>query len=164
MREKGIDELFAAVRRLHAEFGNQIHLDLVGFFDDNYEQEVNALVADGIASFHGFQTDPRPFYAAADCIVLPSYHEGMSNVLLEAAATGRPVITSNIHGCMEAVVEGVSGLLCQPRSSDSLYGAMRTFLHLTSEERSAMGQQGRAHMQKHFEKSLVVSKTLTHLE
>ena len=124
MKEKGIDELFAAMRRLHAELGNQVVLDLVGFFDDDYEAQVNQLVADGIAVFHGFQTEPTPYYAAADCVVLPSYHEGMSNVLLEAAAIGRPVITSNIHGCMEAVSDGETGLLCNAKDTDTLYEQM----------------------------------------
>lgn len=160
MREKGIDELFSAIRRLHTERAKEFHLDLVGFFDDDYEEAVNALVADGIATFHGFQTDPQPFYAAADCIILPSYHEGLSNVLLEAAATGRPVITSNIHGCMEAVIEGESGLLCQPGNADSLYEAMKTFLALHHEEKASMGRRGREHMQAQFDKKIVVARTL----
>ena len=63
MKEKGIDELFCAIRRLHNELGNQIVLDLVGFFDDDYEAEVRQLVNDGIAIFHGFQAEPRPYYA-----------------------------------------------------------------------------------------------------
>ena len=160
MKEKGIDELFTAIRRLHGEAGNQLVLDLVGFFDDDYEQEVKSLVADGIAVFHGFQSEPRPYYAEADCVVLPSYHEGMSNVLLEAAATGRPVITSDIHGCKEAVVEGVSGLLCEPKDTESLYEAMAHFMGLSQEERAALGGAGRAHMEAIFDKKKVVEKTV----
>lgn len=160
MKEKGLDELFYAMRRLHQEIGNQVILDLVGFFDDDYESEVNSLVADGIAVFHGFQSEPCPHYAAADCVVLPSYHEGMSNVLLEAAAMGRPVITSNIYGCKEAVVEGVSGLLCEPRNTDSLYDAMAKFMKLSREQREAMGRAGRAHMEAEFDKKKVVAETV----
>ena len=62
---------------------------------DEYKEKIDKLVDAKIAVFHGFQEDPRPYYAMADCVVLQSYHEGMSTVLLEAAATGRPVITSN---------------------------------------------------------------------
>lgn len=160
MREKGIDELFDAVKRLHAELGDKVRLDLVGFFDDDYEAEVNQLVADGIAVFHGFQTDPRPYYAAADCVVLPSYHEGMSNVLLEAAATGRPVITSNIHGCKEAVDEEETGLLCNVKDADSLYEQMRRMAELSREAREAMGCAAHAKMEREFEKDLVVGKTI----
>ena len=160
MKEKGIDELFAAMRRLHAELGSRVVLDLVGFFDDDYEAEVNALAADGIAVFHGFQSEPRPFYAAADCIVLPSYHEGMSNVLLEAAATARPVITSNIHGCKEAVDDGRTGLLCQVKDADDLYEKLRQMSLTPRDRRAAMGTAARAKMEQEFEKSLIVEKTI----
>lgn len=160
MKEKGIDELFTAVRRLREEMGEGMVLDLVGFFDDDYETEVNRLVAEGIAVFHGFQSEPGPYYAAADCVVLPSYHEGMSNVLLEAAATGRPVITSDIHGCKEAVMDKISGLLCQPKDADSLYDAMVRFMNLTREERKSMGDAGRQHMESVFDKRKVVMDTI----
>lgn len=160
MKEKGIDELFAAMRRLHGQLGSRVVLDLVGFFDDDYEDAVNRLVADGIAVFHGFQSDPHPFYADADCVVLPSYHEGMSNVLLEAAATCRPVITSNIHGCKEAVDDGRTGLLCRVRNADDLYEKMYRMARTSREDRDAMGRAGRAKMAAEFEKDLVVEKTL----
>lgn len=81
MKEKGIDELFAAMRRLHGELGDKVVLDLVGFFDDDYETQVHQLVEDGIAVFHGFQTEPTAFYAEADFVVLTNYHEVLSNVL-----------------------------------------------------------------------------------
>lgn len=87
MKEKGMDELFGAIRKLYETSDQKIVLDLVGFFEDSYKEATEKLVEDGIAVFHGFQADPRPYYAKADCIVLPSYYEGMSNVLLEAAAT-----------------------------------------------------------------------------
>lgn len=163
MKEKGIDELFAAMRRLHGELGSRVVLDLVGFFDDDYEAEVERLVDDGIAVFHGFQSEPRPYYAAADCVVLPSYHEGMSNVLLEAAATGRPVITSSINGCKEAVDDGVSGLLCRVKDTGSLYEAMARFAAMTRAEREAMGLAGRARMEAVFDRKKVVADTIAAL-
>lgn len=160
MKEKGIDELFTAIRRLHNEFGDRVVLDLVGFFDDDYKDQVDQLVTEGIAVFHGFQSEPLPYYGAADCVVLPSYHEGMSNVLLEAAATGRPVITSSIHGCAEAVIPDVSGYLCPVKDADTLYQQMRRILRLSREERSAMGICGRKIMSDTFEKHTVVQMTL----
>lgn len=160
MTEKGIGELFDAARRLHRDLGGKMVLDLVGFFDDDYERAVNQLVADGIAVFHGFQTEPQPYYTAAHCVVLPSYHEGMSNVLLEAAATGRPVITSRIHGCMEAVDEGKTGLLCAAKDTDSLYDAMQQMAVLSPETRAQMGRAAREKMEREFEKSTVVKKTM----
>lgn len=163
MKEKGVEELFAAMRRLHAAMPGQVMLDLVGFFDDQrdevYKAQVQQLVQEGIAQFHGFQTDPRPYYGIADCVVLPSYHEGMSNVLLEAAASGRPLITSDVHGCREAVEPGVSGYLCRVADADSLYEQMLRMMQLTGAEREAMGAAGRRKMEQDFEKHMVVHKT-----
>ncbi len=159
MQEKGIDELFDAMRKLKAP----AVLDLVGFFDDDYEDQVKALAADGIAVFHGFQTDPRPYYAAADCVVLPSWHEGMSNVLLEAAAMGRPVITSDICGCREAVDAGKTGLLCRVKDADSLLQQMERMASLPRQARQEMGRVGRAKMEREFEKNTVVQKTIAAL-
>lgn len=160
MKEKGIDELFSAMRRLHGTLGNRVQLDLVGFFDDDYESQVNDLVDAGIALFHGFQTDPKPYYAKADCVVLPSYHEGLSNVLLEAAATCRPVITSDIHGCKETVDPEVGGLLCRVRDEESLYEQMLRMAQLSRPEREAMGLAARRKVEQEFDKKTVVQKTL----
>ncbi|MCI7193059.1 glycosyltransferase, partial [bacterium] len=160
MREKGVDELFAAARRLKAEYGRRVTIDLVGFFEEEYTATVEQLAREDIVRFHGFQQDPRPFYAAAHCVVLPSYHEGMSNVLLEAAATGRALITSDVPGCREAVEDGVSGFLCPAMDADALYIKMKAFLGLTPEQRAAMGRAGRALMERDFDKDGVVAATL----
>ena len=115
-----------AMKRLYEELGDKVALDIVGFYDDEACQtQAEELIGMGAAVFHGFQSEPRPYYAGADCVVLASYHEGMSNVLLEAAATGRPVNTSDIYGCREAVDEGVTGLLCTVKDADSLYAQMK---------------------------------------
>ena len=161
MVEKGVGELLTAMKRLHDELGDRVVLDLVGFYDDDACQaQAEALVKEGIAVFHGFQSEPRPFYAKADCVVLASYHEGMSNVLLEAAATGRPVITSDIYGCREAVDEGVTGLLCQVKDAESLYEQMKKMALLSREERAQMGLAGRAKMERVFDKKVVVRNTI----
>ncbi len=159
MTEKGVRELFEAIRRLHAE-GIDFSLDLVGFFEDIPEAEVDHLQELGLVRFHGFQLDPLPWYRDADCVVLPSYHEGMSNVLLEGAACARPLITTDIPGCREAVEPGVSGLLCQVHDSDSLYEAMKKFLALTPVQRAAMGLAGRKRMETLFAKELVIRETI----
>lgn len=159
MREKGMDELIYAVRKLHSIYGNKVVLDLVGFFEDEYKDQINALVEEGCAVFHGFQTDPRPYYAMADCIVLPSHHEGLSNVLLEAAAIGRPIITNNIAGCREAVIRNKSGLLCPAKDPEALFEAMDAFMHMTREERETMGRRGREYMDV-FDKRKVVRQTM----
>lgn len=159
MKEKGMDELFQAVRALHKTYNNFI-LDLVGFFEDEYKEQVEELQKKEIVIFHGFKEDPRPYYAAADCIILPSYHEGMSNVLLEAAATGRPLITSDIPGCREAVDPQTTGLLVKVKDSQALMRAMEQILTMTPEQRKIMGQAGRQKMEREFRKELVVEETI----
>lgn len=156
MKEKGMDELFQAIRELHAEYGSRVVLDLVGFFEDSYKDEVEQLISEGIVNFYGFQEDPRPFYEKADCIVLPSYHEGMSNVLLEAAACGRMLVTSDISGCREAVEPGKTGLLCKVKDAGSLFDAMKQVINLTPEEREAAGKLGRKKMEREFDRKKVV--------
>lgn len=163
MKEKGMDELFGAVRRLKEE-NYKFVLDLVGFFEDEYKEQVKKLEADKIAKFHGFQENPRPYYAKADCVVLPSYHEGMSNVLLEAAASGRALITTNIPGCREAVENGKSGMLCKVKSTESLYKAMKRFLELSGKKREAIGKAGREKMVREFDKRKIVDETVRALK
>ena len=159
MEEKGCGELFATVRRLHAE-NIPFLLDLVGFYEDDFREQVKELEDAGILQDHGFLNDPREYYALADCVVMPSYHEGMSNVLLEAAAMGRPLITTDVPGCREAVINEVSGLLCQPKDEESLYQAMKKMLGYTREQREAMGKEGHKHMVANFGKDAVVTHTI----
>ena len=158
-----MDELFYAAKELQRKEVPFV-LDLVGFFEDEYKEKIDKLVDAGIAVFHGFQEDPRPYYAMADCVVLPSYHEGMSNVLLEAAATGRPVITSNIPGCKEAVDDGKSGLLCEAEDWNDLYRKMSKIARMSRIEREAMGVCGRDKMAREFDKDKVVKKTIQGIE
>ena len=162
MKEKGIEELFAAMQRLKAE-GFDCSLDVLGSFEEKYEEEIKQFERDGWLRFHGYQSDVRPFIADSHCFVLPSYHEGMANTNLESAATGRPVITSNIPGCREAVVDGKSGFLCLVRDADDLYSKMKKFLSLPLQDRERMGQAGRKHMEDVFDKKKVVAKTVSKL-
>lgn len=164
MKEKGVDELFEAMIRLKSEYGEDVALDVLGMFEESYQQKIERLQNDGIIMFHGYQQDVKSFYEKAHCVVLPSYHEGMSNVLLEAASSGRPIITSNIHGCKEAVIEGESGLLCEVQNADSLYECMKLFCKLPREKHEQMGKIGRKHMIECFDKKDIVKRTLERLE
>ena len=163
MREKGVDEFFAAARRMKQNYGDGVEFHIVGSFEEAYKPVMDELAQAGVVKYHGYQSDMKPFYAMAGCVVLPSYHEGMSNVLLEAAASGRPLITSDIPGCREAVEDSVSGFLCPPRDADSLYDAMERFAELPKELKAEMGRRGRARMEQHFSKKAVVTKTIQHL-
>lgn len=162
MQEKGIEELFAAMERLNTE-GYACSLDVLGDFEEHYEDTIRRHEQAGWLRYHGYVTDVRPYIEQTHCFVLPSYHEGMANTNLECAAMGRPLITSNIPGCREAVIDGESGLLCQPKDADSLYEAMKRFLALTPGDRERMGRAGRAHMEAVFDKRIVVRKTTEEL-
>ncbi len=159
MKEKGIEELLEATRKLVAE-GKSCVLDVVGSYEDDYENLLLEYEKEGWLINHGFQNDVRPFIKRCDCFVLPSYHEGMANTNLESAASGRPVITSNVPGCKEAVIDGISGFLCKEKDSDSLKNAMEKFMNLSYKERAAMGRAGRKYMEENFEKEQVVKETI----
>jgi len=159
MKEKGVDELFEAAKRIKAEFSN-VEFDIVGPFEDSYEKKVKELEHDGIINFYGYQTDVKPYIRQAHCFVLPSYHEGMANTLLECASIGRPLITSDIYGCREAVKDGENGFLCEVGNSDSLYLTIRQFIELDEEKRVRMGRESRLHVENVFDKRVVVEKTM----
>ena len=159
MREKGVDEYFEAIRKIKAIFPDTV-FDFIGWYEDDYESIVKTMQNDGLLCFHGFQSDVKPFIANAHCVVLPSWHEGMSNTLLESAAMCRPLITTNIHGCKEAVIDGLNGFLTEVKNADSLYNALMNFINMPNECRAIMGINGRKHMEESFDKDMVVTLTL----
>ena len=161
MKEKGINELIGSMRRLVGE-GVKCSLDVLGQFEENYRNKIEEAEKEGWLRYHGVQSDVRPFIAGCDCFVLPSYHEGMANTNLECASSGRPVITSRIPGCMEAVNEK-SGLLCEPKDSESLYQSMKVMTEMSMKERERMGRAGRKHMEDVFDKKKVVAETIKRL-
>jgi len=163
MQEKGIDELFAAMQNLLKD-GLKCHLDIVGWCEEDYTARLQQYQEAGWLTYHGFQTDVRPFIEKAHCFVLPSWHEGMANTNLECASSARPVITSNIHGCLEAVEDGVTGYLSEKQDVQSLTSAMKKFCELSLEQRKAMGLAGRRRMEEIFDKKKVVADTLQKLE
>lgn len=159
MAEKGIDELFEAMKKLVAD-GFNCELDVLGGYEEDYKEKIQKCEGEGWLHYHGYQKDVKPFIEKCHCFVLPSWHEGMANTNLESAASGRPVITSNIPGCMEAVVNGVSGFLAERKNVEDLYRVMKKFAELPYEERKAMGLAGRKHMEDVFDKKKVVQSTV----
>lgn len=164
MQEKGIDEFFAAAKAMKEKYGDRVAFDVVGFYEDAYRETVQQLEEAGVIRFYGFHTDVRQFYEAANCVVMPSWHEGMSNVLLEGAAIGRALITTNIPGCREAVVDGVTGYLCPVKYAEGLQKAMDRFLNLDFQQQAEMGRQGHEFVAQHFDKSIVVQDTITYIQ
>lgn len=162
MKEKGIDELFKAMQLLSTDGINCV-LDVVGGYEEDYSEQIKQYEDDGWLTYHGIQKDVRPFIEAAHCFVLPSWHEGMANTNLECAAMARPVITSNIHGCLEAVEDSVTGFLCEKQNPESLYKVMKRFVELPYEHRRDMGLAGRKRMEEIFDKKKVVEETIRRL-
>lgn len=136
----------------------------MGPFDDDYSKPVAQAVRYGLSQYHGSQQNVHQFYRSAHCVVLPSYHEGMANVLLEAAATGRPVIATDIPGCREAFEEGRTGLSCKPKDVDSLVCAMKKFLALPQKQWEEMGKEGREKMEQEFDRSIVIQAYAEEIE
>lgn len=159
MAEKGVNELFEAMDRLHKD-GYCFELDVLGYYEENYEETIKRYEKDGWLKYHGFQNDVKPFIERCHCFVLPSWHEGMANTNLECAAMGRPIITSNIHGCLEAVVDGETGYLVEPKNADDLYEKLKQFIELPYDKKVEMGQASHNHIAKNFDKKVVVGKTL----
>ena len=154
MKERGILEYIEAAGRLHSDRG---FFDIMGYCDEDYQELLDDLEKEGVIRQIGFHTQVHEYLAAADAIVVASFHEGMSNALIEGAATGRPVIASNISGCKEAFEEGVTGFGFTPGKPVELIDAMEKFLALSTEERAAMGRRGREKMEREFDRKLVTA-------
>ena len=161
MKEKGIEEFLDAAKMLHAE---NLVFEILGGCDEDYQEKLNEYETKGLIRYHGFQKDVKPFLHKASALVLPTYHEGMSNVLMEASATGRPVIATKISGCKEIFEEGVTGFGCEPQSSQSLIEAMDKFLALSKEERAQMGRNARAKMEREFDRRQIVDVYIKEIE
>ena len=112
---------------------------------------------EGIILYHGAQKDMLEFQQINCCTIHPTFYpEGMSNVLLESAACGRPIITTNRSGCREAIEDGVTGFICKQQDTQNLVSKIEKFLNLSWEQRKAMGLAGRAKMEREFDRRLVV--------
>ena len=157
MAEKGIDLYLAAARRIHAAHPNTV-FHICGKCDDQkYVGLLRDAERDGYIIYHGEQKNMLPFFESAHCVVHPSYYpEGMSNVLLEAAAHCRPIIATDRSGCRETVEDGKSGFLIPIRNEDALVDALERFLALSPEQRREMGLAGRAKVEREFDRQIVV--------
>jgi glycosyltransferase involved in cell wall biosynthesis len=158
--DKGIREFVEAARRLR-EHRDDVEFRLLGPIEPASasavpKEDVAAWERDGTIVYLGSVGDVRRTFAEADCIVLPSYYrEGVPRVLLEAAAMGKPLITTDWPGCRDAVDDRVSGLLCTPRDAKSLAQAMISIADMTRTTRDAMGQAGRAKLERQFDEKIV---------
>lgn len=167
MKDKGIEEYFDAVRDVSSRHPD-VHFHLVGEFEEDerekYEPLIKELEDKGIMKYHGHLDTVEPVYADMHIVVHPSYHEGLTNVLLEAGACGRPVLGSDIPGCRETFVEGRTGFGFKPQDSEALIQAIEKMLDLSEDERKAMGLEGRKFIEENFDRSLVIDAYKKELE
>lgn len=160
MKEKGIEEYFAAARHFR-KLRSDVEFHILGACEEDYASQLKDLESVGIVIYHGQQNDVRPFLSECSCLIHPTYYpEGMSNVILEAASTARPVITTRRHGCMEAVDEGVTGFLFEERDTQGLIHQIAKFLSMSVEERAEMGRKARIKMEREFDRKIVVDAYL----
>lgn len=165
-REKGFNELFEVAQRIKAKYSNT-EFHVVGNFEEvGFENDVELLKQAKVIIYHGeiSQKEVHRLIAQCNCLVHPSYHEGMSNVCLEAAATGRPIIASDIPGCRETFDEGVSGYGFKVGDADALYEAIEKFIHTPIEKQVEMGQRGRLKVEREFDRQIVVDAYLDEIQ
>ena len=163
MKDKGIEEFLSAAKRVKSKYTNT-QFDIIGMLDGDYKEIIDKAVRNGFVNYHGQQNDVKPFIKNSHCIVLPSYHEGMANVLLEAAASGRPIIASDIAGCRETFDDGVSGFSCAVRSSESLINAIEKFINTPYEQKQQMGIAGRKKVENQFSRQIVIDTYLKEID
>jgi len=168
LADKGLHELIDAVRAINRDT-LQCELWLCGFAD---VQNVSAVSGEQLRAWGeepgiewmGHSDAMESVYARIDCVVLPSYREGMPRSLLEAGAMGLPVVATDVPGCRNVVEHGVNGVLCEARNSDSLADAMRSILDMSEPERSAMGGSGRRLVASRFDERIIVEATVRAVE
>ena len=166
---KGIEEYYKAACSLKIKYPS-VEFCVLGFIDpfNPYAislEQINLWISEGGIIYLGETDDTRPYIKSSDCIVLPSYYpEGVPRVLLEAAAIGRPIITTNSVGCREVVDDGINGYLCKPRDCLDLEIKMERMLQLTDEDRREMGISGRKKVEKEFDEKIVIKKYLESID
>ena len=160
LREKGIEEYLTAAEKI-----KQRHPDtefhILGNCEEAYHDIVMDLQNRSIVQYHGRQNDVRPFIGRCHCTVHPSFYpEGMSNVLLESCATGRPIITTDRPGCGEIVENGVNGFIVRQRDSENVIEIIENFLALPYEKKRQMGISARKKVEREFDRNFVVNAYL----
>lgn len=159
MKDKGIEEYLNAAEIISSKYEN-VKFELVGEYEEDerqkYEPRINEFVNKGFIKYYGHLDSVEPVMSNSHVIVHPSYHEGLSNVLLEAAACGRPVIATNIHGCIETFDNNISGYAIDRKDTDSLVQAIETVLSLSEEDRRKMGIHGRKWVEERFDRNIVI--------
>lgn len=157
MKSKGIDEFLEIAKTIKGKYP-YTRFHVLGFCEDDYQHKLEEYSEKEIIQYHGMQEDITPFMRKAQCLIHPSYHEGMSNVCMEAAAAGRIVIASRIDGCRQIVEDGITGYLAESKNVDSFVEAVERMLSLSHDERKHMGLRAKEKMQKEFDRKVIVHR------
>lgn len=160
MKDKGIDEYLDAAKIIKEKYPDVI-FNVIGMIDQPYYEEIlKKYEEDGIIKYHGFQIDMMPFIEKCNCMINPSYTEGMSNVLLENAACGRPLIASDIPGCKEIIEQGKNGYKFKVKEIDDLAEKIELFINTSYKNKIQLGLYGRGKVEKEFDREIVVKSYL----
>ncbi len=158
MREKGIDQYIDAAKAIKKIYPNT-EFHVAGFGDAFNEQRMQELHEQEVITFHGLLDDVRVLVKDMHCVIHPTYYpEGMSNVLLESAASCKPIISTNRPGCREAIEDGINGYLIKEKDSQDLIEKVKQFLSLSHEQKSEMGWKGREKMIREFDRKIIVER------
>ncbi|NOZ91329.1 MAG: glycosyltransferase family 4 protein [Epsilonproteobacteria bacterium] len=164
IKDKGVIEYIEAIKSIKAKYPNVKFKILGSYYFGNptsiSKDEVEEWVNDGIIEYLGYTDAVLEEIEKADCIVLPSYREGLSRVLLEAASMSKPIITTNVPGCKDVVVDEYNGYLVPPKDSNSLALAIEKMIALPESERVIMGKKGRIKVIEEFDEEIVIKKYL----
>lgn len=157
LKEKGIEEYLEAATEIKKAYPNT-EFHICGFCEDDYKGNLCEKEADGTVIYHGMIDNVAEFMRTIHCLVHPSYYlEGLSNVCLEAAACGRPVITTDHEGCRETIIDGKTGFIVPVKDSKAVIDAMLKFISLDNENKKTMGIEARKYVEKSFDRKRVVS-------
>lgn len=163
MKEKGIEEYIDTARYISKKYPYTV-FHVAGFGDEYYENKMKILNKEGVIKYHGLLNDVRDLQKRVHCVIHPTFYpEGMSNILLESAASGRAIISTNRPGSREAIDDGVNGFLIEEQNSLELIKKVEKFLALSYEEKRQMGINGRAKVEQEFDRNFVVKKYLDNI-
>ena len=159
VKNKGISELLEAFDLLSKNHTN-VYLNIAGEIDNDEYKSIldNYCFKNNRIKYLRYSNNLDELIKQSSAIVVPSYTEGMSNVLQESLACGRPVLASNIPGCKEICVDGETGLIFEPKNVQSLSKALERFALLKLDQKMSMGQTGRKWVTKHFDRNKIIDK------
>ena len=164
LKEKGIELYFKVAEHIKKKY-HDVEFHIVGSDEGNYKKKVEVLQKRGIVKYHGPTGDIRPYIGQSHCTIHPSYYpEGMSNVLLESCAAGRPVITTDKSGCREIVEHGKTGFIVKQNDIEELQNIVESFILLPYNQKRDMGLAARDKVKKEFNRDIVVNFYLSEID